>query len=378
MLWKLKIIFIEIMSKSMLAGQIKSQQGDYNIYAGEGILDKIFSLSENEITNSRIFLISDLKVFSNIGTNIIKTFESNSIKVESLSIELDESKKDLSTVTKIYEWLHEKGAERSDIIFSLGGGVATDLVGYVAATWLRGIKLIHIPTTLASMVDASIGGKTAVNLKQGKNLVGAFYQPKLIIMDTESLVTLPQREMNSGWAEALKHSLLFDKDLFDKFNNNSAKLLKKEDPIFSEIIRRSVEIKANIVSKDEYETGEDRIRLNFGHTIGHALETYTSYTDLLHGEAVSIGMVVATKISSSLSYCGENLVNKIEKLLNIYNLPTRIPEGIDLNNLYNIAKSDKKVKSGKINWILLEEVGKSKIINDVPDQVVIDSLTNSQ
>ena len=362
----------------MLAGQIKSQQGDYNIYAGEGILDKIFSLSENEITNSRIFLISDLKVFSNIGTNIIKTFESNSIKVESLSIELDESKKDLSTVTKIYEWLHEKGAERSDIIFSLGGGVATDLVGYVAATWLRGIKLIHIPTTLASMVDASIGGKTAVNLRQGKNLVGAFYQPKLIIMDTESLVTLPQREMNSGWAEALKHSLLFDKDLFDKFNNNSAKLLKKEDPIFSEIIRRSVEIKANIVSKDEYETGEDRIRLNFGHTIGHALETYTSYTDLLHGEAVSIGMVVATKISSSLSYCGENLVNKIEKLLNIYNLPTRIPEGIDLNNLYNIAKSDKKVKSGKINWILLEEVGKSKIINDVPDQVVIDSLTNSQ
>ncbi len=366
------------MNNSMLAGQIKSQQGDYDIYTGEGILEKIYILSENEITNSRIFLISDIKVFSNIGTNIIKTFESNAIKVESLSIELGETKKDLSTVTKIYEWLHEKGVERSDIIFSLGGGVATDLVGYVAATWLRGIKLIHIPTTLASMVDASIGGKTAVNLKQGKNLVGAFYQPKLIIMDTESLSTLPEREMNSGWAEALKHSFLFDENLFDKFNNNSAKLLDKKEPIFSEIIRRSVEIKANIVSKDEYETGEDRIRLNFGHTIGHALETYTSYTNLLHGEAVSIGMVVAAKISSSLSYCDESLVNKIEKILKAYNLPTRIPEGIDLDSLYNIAKSDKKVKSGKINWILLEDIGISKIVKNVPDQVVIDSLKSSQ
>jgi 3-dehydroquinate synthase len=366
------------MNNSTIAGQIKSQQGDYSIHVGEGILDKIYSLSKNEINNSKVFLISDIKVFSGPGTNIIKTFESNSIKVESLSVELSEAKKTLSSVDKIYQWLHEKGAERSDIIFSLGGGVTTDLVGYAAATWLRGVRLIHIPTTLASMVDASIGGKTAVNLKQGKNLIGAFHQPKLIIMDTKSLSTLKQREMNSGWAEALKHSFLFDKDLFNIFKNNPSKLINRDEPFFTEAIKRSVEIKAEIVSKDEYETGNDRIKLNFGHTIGHALESATSYDSLLHGEAVSIGMVVAANISSALSYCEENLVVEIKNILESYNLPTRVPENINLDNLYAIAKSDKKVRAGKINWVLLKEVGESKIVDDVPDQVVIDSLKASQ
>ena len=366
------------MNKSTLAGQIKSQQGDYSIHVGEGILDKIYNLSKNEINNSRIFLISDIKVFSGLGTNIIKAFESNSIKVESLSIELDESKKNLSTVDKIYGWLHEKGAERSDFIFSLGGGVTTDLIGYVAATWLRGIKLIHIPTTLASMVDASIGGKTAVNLTQGKNLIGAFHQPNLIVMDTKSLSTLNQKEMNSGWAEAIKHSLLFDNNLFEKFKNHSSELLNKGEPFFTDIIKRSVEIKAEIVSKDEFETGTDRIKLNFGHTIGHALETATSYNSLLHGEAVSIGMVVASKISSALSYSDDNLTNEIQNILDEYNLPTRIPKNIDLDDLYTIAKSDKKVRAGKINWVLLKKIGESVIVNDVPKEIVMDSLRSSQ
>ena len=217
------------MNNSTLASQIKSQQGDYSIHVGEGILNKIYNLSKNEINNSRVFLISDIKVFSGIGTNIIKTFESNSIKVESLSIELDETKKTLSTVDRIYEWLHKKGAERSDIIFSLGGGVTTDLIGYVAATWLRGIRLIHIPTTLASMVDASIGGKTAVNLNLGKNLIGTFHQPDLVIADILTLKSLPKREMICGYAEILKHALILDKKFFNWLNKKGKEIINSSN-----------------------------------------------------------------------------------------------------------------------------------------------------
>ena len=329
-------------------------------------------------SDKKLLYLFDKNISQEIRNKVISSLKFSGCKVYEIEFIGNKKNKSLKAVLKIIDFMISKGFTRKSIILSMGGGVLGDLSALAASLYMRGILYFHIPTTMTSMVDSSIGGKTAVNLTQGKNLIGAFHQPNLIVMDTKSLSTLNQKEMNSGWAEAIKHSLLFDNKLFEKFKNHSSELLNKGEPFFTDIIKRSVEIKAEIVSKDEFETGTDRIKLNFGHTIGHALETATSYNSLLHGEAVSIGMVVASKISSALSYSGDNLTNEIQNILEVYNLPTRIPENIDLDNLYTIAKSDKKVRAGKINWVLLKKIGESVIVNDVPKEIVMDSLRSSQ
>ena len=224
------------------------------------------------------------------------------------------------------------------------------------------------------MVDASIGGKTGVNFKHGKNLIGAFKQPLFIAMDTKSLETLQSRELNSGWAEAIKHAFLFDIELLKKFQEKRDEIISKKDPVFTEIIKRSVQIKAEIVSKDEFEKGSDRIKLNFGHTIGHSLEGLTQYGKLLHGEAVSIGMVVAANISKNLKLISNDTKNEIVSTLNQYELPTNLTKEVNIKDLFVNTKNDKKVRNGKINWVLLKDIGSPIIRDDVPDSIVMDSI----
>ena len=358
--------------------KIKSDQGDYSIYVEKDLTENIEDLLKALAPKKRVFLLSDINVFPTFGINLMKSLEGNSIACESLSLNLNEKNKNLETVSLIYNWLVNQRVERSDILISLGGGVATDLIGFAASTWLRGIKIIHFPTTLAAMVDASVGGKTAVNLSKGKNLIGAFHQPKGIFMDTSTLMSLPKRELNSGWAEAIKHAFLFDPLLLELFTKNKISINLMKEPIFTQVVKRSVEIKGNIVSKDEYETGTERIRLNFGHTIAHALEAATKYTQLLHGEAVSIGMVIASKISNKLGICNDSIPEMIIKTLELYDLPTKIPKNINIEKLYEICKTDKKVQDGKIKWVLIEDIGKSVIRNNVEDKIVIEVLTKNQ
>ena len=358
----------------LLASIIKSTQGDYPIFVGNNFKKDLAKFIKNKYDPKRIFLISDSKVFSSETINLINELENSNIKCESLSIDINETKKNLDTCTYIYDWLLSVGSERNSILISIGGGVTTDLVGFVASSWLRGLNVIHFPTSLAAMVDASIGGKTGVNFKHGKNLIGAFKQPLLIAMDTKSLETLKERELNSGWAEAIKHAFLFDQGLLKKFQMQSNDIISKKDPIFTEIIKRSVQIKAEIVSKDEFEKGTDRIKLNFGHTIGHSLEGLTEYGKLLHGEAVSIGMVVATNISKNLNLISNDIKNEIISTLNQYGLPTNLTKGIDIKDLFDNTKNDKKVKNGKINWVLLKDIGSPVIKDDVPDSIVMDSI----
>ena len=358
----------------LLASIIKSTQGDYPIFVGNNFKKDLAKFIKNKYDPKRIFLISDSKVFSSETINLINELENSNIKCESLSIDINETKKNLDTCTYIYDWLLSVGSERNSILISIGGGVTTDLVGFVASSWLRGLNVIHFPTSLAAMVDASIGGKTGVNFKHGKNLIGAFKQPLLIAMDTKSLETLKERELNSGWDEAIKHAFLFDKELLKKFQMQSNDIISKKDPIFTEIIKRSVQIKAEIVSKDEFEKGTDRIKLNFGHTIGHSLEGLTEYGKLLHGEAVSIGMVVATNISKNLNLISNDIKNEIISTLNQYGLPTNLTKGIDIKDLFDNTKNDKKVKNGKINWVLLKDIGSPVIKDDVPDSIVMDSI----
>jgi 3-dehydroquinate synthase len=288
-------------------------------------------------------------------------------------MEIGESSKNIATLEVVYSWLADRRAERGDVVVAMGGGVIGDLVGFVAATWLRGVSVVQVPTSLTAMVDSSIGGKTGVNLPQGKNLLGAFHQPKLVVQDIVHLETLPPREMAAGWAEAVKHGLILDADLLDTFERLAPQMVALEGDSPVEAIRRSVAIKGDIVSADEFETGDRRVLLNYGHTIGHAIEAVSGYGQYLHGEAVAIGMMAAAGIASRLGMIDAELVERQLRLLESYNLPTKA-ENLDSAAIIDATKSDKKSRGGTIRWVLLEGPGQATTRRDVPEDVVIEAL----
>tara|TARA_B100001750_G_scaffold229750_1_gene225472 strand:- start:2193 stop:3032 length:840 start_codon:yes stop_codon:yes gene_type:complete len=275
----------------------------------------------------------------------------------------------------IYDWLAELKAERSHIVMAIGGGVVGDLAGFVAATYLRGIKFIQVPTTLLAIMDSSIGGKTGVDLDSGKNLVGAFYQPIFVLSDVEVLTTLPQRQLVSGWAEALKHGLIRDEGLIDEFEKNVKGVLNLDKEITTELIKRSLNIKAKVVSSDEHELLGTRIMLNYGHTIGHAIETAGQYEKLLHGEAVSIGMMAAGYISNALGILTAAQFERQKSLLQMYGLPVNV-EGINFTDVKNAMLLDKKTLDGSIRWVLLDDIGHSIVKSDVSEKLIIEALNS--
>ena len=269
--------------------------------------------------------------------------------------------------------MRSSGPSEGHFVVGVGGGVVGDLAGYAAATFNRGLPLVQAPTSLAAMVDASIGGKTAVNLKAGKNLVGAFHQPRLVVAEVDALRTLPERELASGWAEAIKHGLILDEELFQTFEDHAEAICRLERPLADDVVRRSMAVKADVVSRDERETLGLRILLNYGHTIGHALEAATAYGELLHGEAVAIGMTAAVRISRGMGLIDDELVARQDALLRRFKLPTSFP-GADRDAVRAAMSVDKKTSSGAIRWVLLEGVGRSVTRNDVPSEIVEDAL----
>ena len=354
---------------------INTSQGSYRVIVGRGVIDDLgIELSKIGQTG-RAFLIADEVMFANPVRRAHEALERGGFKTHVLALELGEFNKNLDTVHTVYKWLAELHVERNDIIVAMGGGVTGDLVGYAAATWLRGVAIVHVPTSLAAMVDSSIGGKTGVNMPTGKNLIGAFHQPKLVVQDIEHLKTLPPREMAAGWAEAIKHGLILDSRLLDKFESMAKQMntLEGEEPVNA--IRRSVAIKGQVISSDEFETGNQRVLLNYGHTIGHAIETVTGYETFLHGEAVAIGMTVAAGIAHRIGLIKSDLVDRQKHILESFNLPTTA-NNMDVNALISATKSDKKSRGGTIRWVLLEGPGKATTRENVPDAVVLDSLAS--
>ena len=352
---------------------VNTSQGSYRVIVGRGVIDDLgIELSKTGQTG-RAFLIADEVMFPNPVRRAHEALERGGFKTHVLALELGEFNKNLDTVHTVYKWLAELHVERNDIIVAMGGGVTGDLVGYAAATWLRGVAIVHVPTSLAAMVDSSIGGKTGVNMPAGKNLIGAFHQPKLVVQDIEHLKTLPPREMAAGWAEAIKHGLILDSRLLDKFESMAKKMntLEGEEPVNA--IRRSVAIKGQVISSDELETGNQRILLNYGHTIGHAIETVTGYETFLHGEAVAIGMTAAAEIAHRIGLIKSDLVVRQKSILESFKLPTTA-DNLDVNALISATKSDKKSRGGTIRWVLLEGPGKATTRENIPDAVVLDSL----
>jgi len=349
---------------------VKTATQTYPIFVGRGLLDKLGEKLKQTGLSGTVTIISDEIVFSIYGRKVKEILEDAGFAVNSFVVPSGEATKNINSAIKIYDSLVEHRVERDDILIALGGGMVGDLAGFVAATFLRGMPWIQIPTSLVAMVDASIGGKVGVNHPQGKNLIGAFYQPSFVLADVQTLGSLPQRELTSGWAEVIKYGLILDKGFFEFLETNADKLVKLEPNIVTEAVARSAAIKAQVVSQDEKEREGKRTILNYGHTTAHGLETVTQYKRFLHGEAVAIGMMGAAKLSQRLGLLSSDVVKKQQFLLERFDLPVSFSE-IDLTDVTRAMELDKKTREKAVRWVLLEDIGKVVIRSDVSQQDVL-------
>ena len=344
------------MASELFAG---NQSERYKIVIGKKTLSKKFILPLIK-GHGKVMIISDDGIPRKI-TNQISGICKEKTKVFKTILKQGEASKSIENFKKILNTLIEKKFDRSDLIIALGGGVVGDISGYVASSYLRGISFIQIPTTLLAQVDSSVGGKTAINIPAGKNLVGAFYNPKGVIIDTDTLNSLPEREFKSGLAEVLKYGLIQNKYLLSLLQENSAEVLLRKERIIQEIIFESIKSKSKIVIADEKENGLRAI-LNFGHTFGHAIEANGKYKKILHGEAVAKGMLIASRISFLENLIPLKDLKKIELLLKDFKFDLSLGE-YQYSDLKPYIYRDKKVKAGKLNLILLEKISKAKITN---------------
>jgi 3-dehydroquinate synthase len=325
--------------------------------------------------SGRLVIITDTHVKKLHAGILEKELAGAGFDVTVLEIPAGEAQKTLKSAGKLYDELNEANAERITPILALGGGVTGDLAGFVAATYMRGVPYIQIPTTLLAMADSSIGGKTAVDRGRLKNVVGAFYQPKLVVADIEALKTLPAVEFANGMAEVIKHAAILDKEFFDYLDTNMEKAVALDAEIMEYIVLKNVQIKAGVVAVDEKETGLRAI-LNYGHTVGHAVEVLSGFR-LKHGQAVAIGMVAEAKISQRLGILNSGDVDRLEKLIVKAGLPTRIPK-TDIKKLMQVMMHDKKVRQGRLTFALLKSIGEAFITGDVDIAFVEEVLSGER
>jgi 3-dehydroquinate synthase len=355
---------------------ITTPAGSYDVLVGPNLLQELPARLAELGLRGALWLISDDAVYPHHGAAVEAVLREAGYKLRSYAVPSGEPSKDLAVVSVLYDWMIGGGIERRDAVLALGGGVVGDLAGYVAATVLRGIAVVQLPTTLLAMVDSALGGKTGVNHPLGKNLIGAFHQPRLVLSDTTMLATLPPRELRAGWAEVIKHGVIRDAELFEELEARGLRRearsddetidLKSQAP---SLIRRAAKVKVDIVNADERETGE-RMLLNYGHTLGQALEALTGYGALLHGEAVAIGMDLAARIALRLEMWGPDAVERQRRLLQAYGLPTALPAGVDTARLLELTLHDKKVRAGRPRWVLPTAIGSAIVRDDVPEDLV--------
>lgn len=327
-------------------------ENSYPIYIENGILAQAGEYIPQVFSGKKIMIISDDNVFPLYGEKLVNVLEQ--YECHTLVLPHGESTKNFQTLPIIYDALLKAKISRSDLIIALGGGVMGDLVGFAASSYMRGVKLVQIPTSLLAQVDSSVGGKVAVDLPQGKNLVGAFYHPKMVLIDPEVLETLPEHFIQDGMGEVIKYGCIKDAELFERLNaHDSFEELKPELP---EIIARCVDIKRIVVENDQFDFGE-RMLLNFGHTLAHTIEQYFHYERESHGEAVGIGMYQITKIAEEKGLTEAGCAEKIKVVLEKYGLP--IASGVDMEVLIDAIKLDKKNLNDHLNVVLLHSIGDS-------------------
>lgn len=350
--------------KAMHKVVVKLGSRSYPIGIGSGILDRLGEQMVPFGFSPKVGVVSNPTVFKLYGERVLQSLRNAGFDPFPLLIPDGEKFKNLKSVETLLTRLLEERLDRKSCLVALGGGVIGDITGFVASLYMRGISFVQAPTTLLAQVDSSVGGKTGVNHPLGKNMIGAFHQPRLVWIDTATLRTLPQRELLCGIAEVIKYGIIWDESFFAFLEQHREALLGLDPAVLAQVVKTSCSIKAQVVAKDEREGGLRAI-LNYGHTVGHAIETETEYKQFLHGEAVAIGMVIAAELAQRLKLIDKVSVQKIRTLVGAYGLPVDIPAGLDAERLCMHMKIDKKAESGKVTFVLPERIGAVRVVKDV-------------
>jgi len=342
--------------------KIDAASRGYSVWVGLGLLERAAELIPTPDRIERIAVVTDANAGALHGARLRAGLEPTALATTTFTIEAGERSKDLDQLEALARGFVEAGMHRGDLVISLGGGVVTDLAGFAAAVYHRGVAVAHLPTTLLGQVDAAIGGKTGVNLPEGKNLVGAFHQPVAVLADVTALATLPEAELRSGLAECVKHAFLADTGLANLLVDEREAIFDRDPEVLTRVVSRAAEVKARVIERDETETAE-RATLNYGHTLGHALEALGGYERWRHGEAVSIGMTFAAALAVELGY--PNFIAEHRRVLEALGLPTRGAADVPFAAAWEVMRGDKKYDGG-IRFVVLAAPGKATLVSDVP------------
>jgi 3-dehydroquinate synthase len=337
---------------------VRTGTQSYDVFVGSQLLEKSGALVSQKLKGPACAIISDDNVAALFAQTVITSLTSAGFQPTLLTIRPGETSKRLEEGGKLCDRMIEVGLDRSSFVVALGGGMVGDLAGFVAAIYHRGIPCVQVPTTLLAQVDSSIGGKTGVNTLAGKNLIGSWHQPSLVISDVDTLAALPPREWRQGFAEIVKHAVIRDAEMFEA-------LQRFERRELAQLVRRNVEIKAAIVAADERETTGERALLNFGHTIGHAIERAGDYDDFLHGEAVSLGIVAACEVSVRKAGLPDAERQRIVRTLQAFELSTQLPPDFDREKILEATRFDKKFAQGHVRFVVIPAIGSARLVTDV-------------
>lgn len=348
---------------------VELAERSYQIEIGSGNLSQIGRIVERLGRFSRAVVITDGNVQEPHAIAVADSL-APLLPLDVIAVEPGEGSKSLGTAAGLWEGMVELGVDRKSLVVAVGGGVVGDLAGFVAATYARGIRFVQVPTSLLAQVDSSVGGKVGINLDTAKNMVGAFLQPLAVLIDTDTLKTLPEREYIAGLGEVVKYGVILDADLFDDLEKRVKPLIARDAEVLTHVVARSCELKAEIVRQDEREETGLRAVLNYGHTFGHALETLTGYKRYLHGEAVAIGMQCAARLAERLGHTEPGLAQRQEKLLAALGLPVKLPR-LDQNKFLQAMMHDKKVEHGQLRLVLPTRLGHVDLVADVPSDEVL-------
>ncbi len=348
----------------MISIPIEASAGRYQVLVGDGLLASVGQLLREAGLDGAVRLVADESVHHRYGRQVEESLRSRGYAVSSFLVPSGETSKSMEMASGIYDWMIDQGTERRDLVLALGGGVVGDLGGFVAATFLRGLRLVQLPTSLLAQVDSSVGGKVAVNHPRGKNLIGSFYPPSLVVADPSVLTSLPRRELSAALGEVVKMGAIMDAPFFEWLESQGEELLRAEAGAMEEIIAHTIRLKAQVVQADEKESGL-RATLNYGHTIGHGVEAASNYSRYRHGEAVAIGMVGAARIALELGMVDSLDVERQKQLLARLDLPTRCPD-VAAEEVWGSMSRDKKASQGQLMWVLPERIGRVSIQRTVP------------
>lgn len=347
----------------------------YDIQIGAGNLAETGRFLADRAKVTHVVLITDDHVQKPHAMRVAESLGEQDIETDVIAVEPGEESKSLDIAAALWQSLLDLGADRKTVVAAVGGGVVGDLAGFIAATYARGLRFLQVPTSLLAQVDSSVGGKVGIDLPDAKNMVGAFLQPLGVLIDTEALATLPDREFRNGMAEVIKYGVILDAAFFEYLETNAAAILDHKSDVLTHVIARCCRLKADVVERDEREETGLRAVLNFGHTFGHAFETLLGYGTLLHGEGVSIGMVCAARLAQRLGRIDTALTERLHSLLHTFGLPVDVP-ALDHDKILNSMMNDKKVQHGKLHFVLPRRMGQVELVGDIGQDDILAVLEN--